>query len=107
VAELQAHGGVRRGYLGVGAFPAQLPASVAQLVGRDRGALVANIEDGAPAATAGIQVGDVIVELAGTPITDPESLRLALGDRPGETVELVVLRGGAKQTLSVTLGSRS
>src|SRR3954471_16746132 len=55
VGELAAHGGVRRGYLGVGAFPAQLPAQLAQLVaGRDRGALVANVEDGAPGAAAGI-----------------------------------------------------
>jgi S1-C subfamily serine protease len=106
VDELAAHGGVRRGYLGVGAFPAQLPAQLAQLVGRDRGALVANVEDGAPAATAGILVGDIIVEVAGTPVTDPDSLRLALGDRPGETVALTVLRGGAKHVLSVPLGSR-
>jgi len=106
VAELAAHGGVRRGYLGVGAYPAQLPAALAQLVGRDRGALVASVEDGAPAASAGLAVGDIIVELAGAPVTDPDSLRLALGDRPGEAVELIVLRGGAKHTLAVTLGSR-
>lgn len=106
VDELAAHGGVRRGYLGVGAFPAQLPPPLAQLAGRDRGALVANVEDGAPAATAGITVGDIIVDVAGTPVTDPDSLRLALGDRPGETVELTVLRGGAKHAISVTLGSR-
>jgi S1-C subfamily serine protease len=107
VAELVAHGGVRRGYLGVGAYPAQLPAALAQLVGRDRGALVASVEDGAPAATAGVQVGDIIVEVAGAPVTGPDSLRLALGDRPGEAVELVVLRGGTRHALPVTLGSRA
>ncbi|HEX2687082.1 MAG TPA: trypsin-like peptidase domain-containing protein [Kofleriaceae bacterium] len=106
VDELAAHGGVRRGYLGVGAFPAQLSAQLAQLVGRDRGALVANVEDGAPAATAGILVGDIIVELAGMPVIDPDSLRLALGDRPGETVALTVLRGGIRQVISVGLGSK-
>lgn len=107
VAELAAHGGVRRGYLGVGAFPAQLPAPLARLAGRDRGALVASVEDGGPAAVAGVLVGDILVELAGAPITDPETLRLVLGDRPGEAVEIVVLRGGAKHTLSATLGSRA
>jgi S1-C subfamily serine protease len=106
VAELAAHGGVRRGYLGVGAYPAQLPAALAQLAGRDRGALVASVEDGAPAATAGVVVGDLLIELAGAPITDPESLRLVIGDRPGETVELIVLRGGARVALLATLGSR-
>jgi len=106
VVELAAHGGVRRGYLGVGAYPAQLPPSLAQLAGRDRGALVASLEDGAPAAAAGVVVGDIIVELAGAPILDPDSLRLALGDRPGETVELIVLRGGTRVALRATLGSR-
>jgi S1-C subfamily serine protease len=106
VDELAAHGGVRRGYLGVGAYPAQLSSALAQLAGRDRGALVANVEDGSPASIAGVMVGDIIIELAGAPVTDPDSLRLALGDRPGETVELTVLRGGAKQPLAVTLGSK-
>jgi S1-C subfamily serine protease len=106
VAELAAHGGVRRGYLGVGAYPAQLPPVLAQLAGHDRGALIASVEDGAPAAAAGVVVGDIIVELAGAPISGPDSLRLALGDRPGETVELIVLRAGARVALSATLGSR-
>jgi S1-C subfamily serine protease len=107
VAELAVHGGVRRGYLGVGAYPAQLPPALAQLAGRDRGALVASLEDGAPAAVAGVVVGDIIVEIAGAPVVDPDSLRLVLGDRPGETVELIVLRGGTRVALSATLGSRS
>jgi len=106
VDELAAHGGVRRGYLGVGAFPAQLPPALAQLAGRDRGALVASVEDGSPAAVAGVIIGDILVEVAGTPVTDPDSLRLALGDRPGETVALTVLRGGAKHALTATLGSK-
>ena len=106
VPELLAHGGVRRGYLGVGAYPAHLPPALAQLAGRDRGALVVGVEDGAAAAAAGMLVGDIIVELAGAPVTDPDSLRLALGDRPGEAVDLVVLRGGGRHALSVTLGSR-
>lgn len=106
VGELVAHGGVRRGYLGVGAFPAQLPPALAQLVGRDRGALVTSVEAGAPAGAAGVLVGDIIVEVAGSPVGDPGALRIALGDRPGETVELAVVRGGARHALTVTLGTR-
>ncbi len=106
VAELKAHGGVRRGYLGVGAYPAALPAQLAQLAGRDRGALVASIEDGGPAATAGILIGDILIELDGIAVTGPDSLRAALGDRPGKTVSLALLRGGAKQEVQVALGSR-
>src|SRR5205814_868331 len=78
VAELLAHGGVRRGYLGVGAYPAQLSAQLAAIAGRDHGALVGSVEDGGPAAQAGVIAGDIIVELAGEPITGPDSLRTTL-----------------------------
>jgi S1-C subfamily serine protease len=107
VGELAAHGGVRRGYLGVGAFPARLPSALVQLAGHDRGVLVTSVDDGAPAAAAGILVGDIIVEVAAAPVTDPEGLRIALGDRPGETVELLLIRGGTRLTVSATLGSKS
>jgi S1-C subfamily serine protease len=107
VAELQSHGGVRRGYLGVGAYPAQLPAQLAQLAGgAARGALIASVEDGGPAAAAGLVVGDILVELDGEAISGPDSLRAALGDRPGKAVKLVVLRGGARHELDATIGSK-
>jgi serine protease DegQ len=95
VDELQQHGGVRRGYLGVGTYPVV------------KGALVANVEDGGPAATAGILVGDVIVEAAGTAVTGPDSLRSALNDRPGETIKIALARGGVRQEIDVTLGSKA
>ena len=106
IDELRAHGGIRRGYLGVGAYPATLPPSLAQVAGRDRGALVANIEDGGPAATGGLIVGDIITELDGVAVTGPDSLRAALGDRPGKTVKVAILRGGAKLELDVAIGTR-
>jgi S1-C subfamily serine protease len=88
IDELLQHGGVRRGYLGVGAYPAQLSAQLATLAGRDRGALVASVEDAGPAGQAGLLVGDIIVELDGVAITGPDSLRTTLGDRPGESAKL-------------------
>jgi S1-C subfamily serine protease len=107
VAELAAHGGVRRGYLGVGAYPAQLPAQLSQLAGgAARGALIASVEDGGPAAAAGVLVGDILVELDGVAIAGPDGLRAALGDRPGKDVQLVVLRGGARHELAATIGSK-
>ena len=99
VDELLVHGGVRRGYLGVGAYPATVP-------GHGRGALIANLEDGGPAVAAGLFVGDVIVALAGDPIEGPDDLREAIGDRAGEVVAIEVIRAGAKVALSATLGSK-
>ncbi|HEU0032935.1 MAG TPA: trypsin-like peptidase domain-containing protein [Kofleriaceae bacterium] len=108
VDELLQHGGIRRGYLGVGAYPAQLSPQFAQLAGnRDRGALVASLEDGGPAAQAGILVGDILIELDGVAITGPDSLRTALADRPGQAVKLSLLRGGARHEFDVTIGARA
>lgn len=107
VAELLAHGGVRRGYLGVGAYPAQLPAGLAQLAGgAASAALIASVEDGGPAAAAGVLVGDLLVELDGTAIAGPDGLRAALGDRPGKAVTLVIFRGGVRLELAATIGSK-
>lgn len=106
VGELEQHGGVRRGYLGVGAYPATLSTQVAQLTGAAAGALVASLDDGGPAATAGVLVGDILIELDGVAITDPDGLRTTLGDRPGQAVKLVLVRGGGKLELQLTLGSR-
>jgi S1-C subfamily serine protease len=95
VDELLQHGGIRRGYLGVGAYPSQ------------QGALVASLEDGGPAATAGILVGDIIVEVDGVSVRGPDSLRAALTDRPDKAVKVVIQRAGQRQELDVTIGSRS
>ena len=100
IDELVAHGGVRRGYLGVGAFPATLPGAV-------KGALVASLDDGGPAATAGLLVGDVITSLDGDPVTGPDGLREAIGDRAGEVVAIELVRAGVAQTRSATIGSKS
>lgn len=95
VAELQAHGGIRRGYLGVGAYPTK------------DGALIASLEDSSPAATAGLLVGDIIVELDGVAIDGPDSLRIALYDRADRSVSIAILRGGARQQVTATIGSKS
>ena len=92
-SELQQHGGIRRGYLGVGAYPT------------GQGALVTSLEDGGPAATAGILVGDIIVEVDGVAVHGPDSLRSALADRPAKPVKVVLIRGGQRQELEVTLGA--
>jgi S1-C subfamily serine protease len=94
VDELAQHGGVRRGYLGVGAYPAK------------GGALIVGVESGSPAASAGLLVGDILVELDGVAVTDPDDLRTTLGDRPGKRVNIGFVRGGARLELVIELGSR-
>ena len=71
----------------------------------DSGALVRTVEPGGGAREAGVRRGDVITNLGGADIESYGDLLGALRDqRPGDTVELTVVRGGGEQTLDVTLG---
>jgi S1-C subfamily serine protease len=106
IAELLAHGGVRRGYLGVGAYPVELPAALASSLGQNRGALLASVEDGGPAAAAGLLVGDILVSLGGEPIGGPNELRTALLERAAATVEIVAIRAGVIERRTLAVGSR-
>lgn len=103
VDALVAHGRIARGYLGVAVYPAEVATAHAA---SGRGALVASVDAGGPAAAAGLLVGDLILSLAGEPITGPDSLRLALVERAGATVELALVRGGQPLTLTATVGTR-
>jgi S1-C subfamily serine protease len=68
------------------------------------GAMVVAVVPGSAASAAGIQVGDVIVQVGDNPVVNAVSLSGAVrSHRAGETVDVVVERGGRELTLSVTL----
>ena len=71
------------------------------------GALVGGLTADGPAANAGMQVGDVIVSIDGTPTPTAEAVSVALAElKPGSKASVVVRhQGGAKTTLHVTLGT--
>jgi putative serine protease PepD len=69
------------------------------------GALVQAVEDGQPAAAAGLQEGDVITRVGDTEVTDAASLTAAVRNQsPGDTVQVTFTRDGNEQTVDVTLG---
>jgi putative serine protease PepD len=71
------------------------------------GAAVIAVTSGGPAGKAGLQVGDVIVQLDDRRIDTADSLVAAVrSHKAGETVQVTYLRNGAKDTVSVTLGSQ-
>jgi hypothetical protein len=73
-----------------------------------RGVLLGGVSAGSPAEAAGLQKGDVLIGMAGKPLADLQSMTDVLrGHKPGEVVELVVLRDGRELRLQATLGSRS
>ncbi|WP_350454770.1 S1C family serine protease [Slackia heliotrinireducens] len=72
----------------------------------DKGVYVAAVYSGTAADEAGLETGDIIVKFDGQSITAPEELQLAVrGCAVGDTVDVVVNRGGEEITISVTLGS--
>jgi serine protease Do len=103
VAELEKTGHVVRGYLGVEAQTID-PAMAAALGLKDHtGALVASVEPNTPAAKAGVQPGDVIVDVNGTAIQNPRDLAVDVANvKPGDELKLDVLRSGSQQTLTAT-----
>jgi putative serine protease PepD len=71
------------------------------------GAQIGGVVSDGPAAKGGVQIGDRIVELDGQAVTDADSLTTAVNARqPGEKVPVVVVRGGERRTLNVTLGTQ-
>lgn len=71
------------------------------------GAVVTGVEGGSPAAAAGVEVGDVIVEIDGTPISGPGALIGTIRDTvPGTQVPLTITRGRDTVELAATLVQR-
>jgi S1-C subfamily serine protease len=110
VAEsLRQHGHVRRGYLGIRSQPTPLPDAQQQALGREQaaGLLLVGVERESPAAQAGLLVGDILVGLAGEPLTDPDELLARLsGEIVGQSVPVEVLRGGQPVRIAVKIGER-
>jgi membrane-associated protease RseP (regulator of RpoE activity) len=95
-------------YLGVGYE--EVRADVAQHAGlaEGEGALVTTVIEGSPAAKAGVQVGDIILEVDGQRIVRTALLRRVIqGHVPGDGVTLLVLRGATEESLDVVLGQAS
>jgi serine protease Do len=103
--QLIQNGSVRRAKLGVNVQ--DINADLASSLGLPsaKGALVSNVEDGSPAAHAGITQGDVITEYNGKPVADGNQLRNAVSSTtPGSTVSLKVFRHGRDETLQAKVG---
>ena len=106
--ELLRTGHVSRGYLGLGMQPVRLPEPLRAQLGLGDGALiVVMVEPSGPAARAGLLLGDVLVALDGGPVGDLEDVQARLGsDRVGAEISAVVLRGGVRTELRITVGEQ-
>jgi S1-C subfamily serine protease len=102
-------GHVPRPYLGVAmqAVPIPEPARPLFPSAAEQALLVMHVEPKAPAALAGVMVGDLIVSANGEPADNVrEFLHRLSGLHIGDTISLVVIRGGAKVDLTVSVADR-
>jgi len=103
-------GKVTHGYMGIGISDVTPENAKFFHVENNEGAVVSQVEDGSPAAKAGLKVGDVITELDGQKISDASQLQIEVGQKqPGTTIKLEVLRDSKNVNVPVTLeamGSR-
>ena len=106
---LAKHGHVRRGFLGVRSQPVAISTAQQNSLGREQasGLLLVGVEANSPAEAGGLIVGDILVAIAGQPVTDPDELlsRLA-GEVVGKPTPVEILRGGHPAKLTITIGER-
>jgi S1-C subfamily serine protease len=101
------HGRVPRGYLGVSLQPVRLDAALQESLGQQGGLMVMSVEEGGPAAQAGLLQGDVLVALDGVAVQHLEDLQALLtGERVGKSVRVRFIRAGTPQEKSVTVGQK-
>jgi len=100
IAQLERYGEVRRGYIGLRVQ--DVPADIAGRLKlkNTEGAMVAGLVKDAPAAKAGLKVGDVIVSFDGKEVTNSRVLQRVVADTaPDRDAELVILRDGKETRL--------
>jgi serine protease Do len=103
--QLREDGRVSRGWLGVMIQP--VSRDLAESFGMDspQGALIADLDPQGPAAEAGLQAGDVILEVNGEEVERSSTLPRLIGRMsPGSEAELLLLRDGEERSITVTLG---
>jgi 2-alkenal reductase len=99
------NGEVTYPYLGIFLQPITRQAAAAADLPVDYGVYITDVEEGGPAAEAGLQADDIVLSLNGTDITEENSLtEILLPLNPGDEVSVTVLRDGEESEFTMTLG---
>ena len=105
IDELISTGQVNRGFLGINIASVDSFAAVSCGVQEDNGVLIAGVQNGSPAANAGLRACDVLTRVGESDINNTGDLFRALTrHRAGETVTVNYVRGGESQSAELRLG---
>jgi len=107
VAQLKAHGHVTRGYLGVNIQSVTPDIATSLGIKDSKGAMVAEIVPGGPAAKAGFEQGDIVTAIDGQAVEDATDLTRKVANVPaGQAATFSVSRQGKPMQVKVTIGTR-
>jgi serine protease Do len=98
------NGHVTRAYLGI--YPQDVTPAMAKAFGEKdtQGIVVGDVSPNSPAKEAGIQRGDIILQINGKPVTDSNQLRMSVSMmQPGTELKLKTLRNGTERDATVKL----
>lgn len=102
VEQILKYGETRRGWIGVRIQTVTPDIAESLGLGPVRGALIAGLTEGGPAAAGGLEPGDVVLAFDGHPISTMRDLpRMVAGTEIGSTVELQIFRDGETLTRRV------
>jgi serine protease Do len=105
IAQLKEFGETRRGWLGVRIQTVTDEIAESLSISETGGALVANVTADGPAAAAGIEVGDIVLQFDGLDVTAMRQLPKLVAQTPiDKEVEVIVLRKGERKTFKVKIG---
>ena len=98
---------VQRGYIGVALQNLDEGLAAALNIDRNRGELIRSVTPGGPADRAGIRDGDVVISVAGQPVTPDSTLAYLVSRQSiGSRVPMELIRNGQRQTVQVAIASR-
>ncbi|MBX7112728.1 MAG: S1C family serine protease [Myxococcaceae bacterium] len=107
VKQLEAHGKIRRSYLGLTMQPLGLPEEVRKATGEEVGLMVVAVEPGGPSEQAGLRFGDTVLHLGDDTVKTVDDVFAYLRkDHVGEKISVRFFRQGKVDTVHVTLGAR-
>ena len=106
--QLAKFGEVKRGFLGVSISNVTPDMAEAFGLKNTHGVLINDVEQGLAAEKAGLQRGDIVTQINGKKISNPNELRVRIGQfPPGTSLQFQVVRNGKEENLEVIVGDRA